>query len=81
MVDKPIEQIENSAGDDFEAGAYWRILEATGTPLDDYIMEVDGVLFRAPTTAEEEHKNADFDGRPKEQNFGESFDRKAFVGN
>ena len=56
-------------------------MEATGPPLDDSIMEVDGVLFRAPTTTEEEHKNADFDGRPKKQNFGELFDHKAFIGN
>ena len=44
LVDKPIEQIENSAGDGFEAGAYWRLLEATSPPLDDSIMEVDGVI-------------------------------------
>ena len=81
LVDKPIEQIENSAGDGFEAGAYWRLLEATGPPLDDSIMEVDGVLFRAPTTTEEEHKNADFDGRPKKKKIGELFDCEAFVGN
>ena len=81
LVDRPTEQMENSAGDGFEAGAYWRLLEATGPPLDDSIMEVDGILFRAPTTTEEEHKNADFDERPKKRNFGESFDREPFVGN
>ena len=60
LVDTPTEQIENSTGDGFEAGTYWRLLEATGPPFDDSIMEVDGVLFRAPTTTEEEHKKGNF---------------------
>ena len=80
LADASVDQIQNNAGDGFEAGAYWRFLEATGPPLDDSIMEVDGVSFRAATTTKEEH-NANFDDRPKKRNFGELFDREPFVGN
>ena len=43
-------------------------------------MEGDGVLFRTPTTNEEEH-NADFDEHSKKRNFGESFVCKPFAEN
>ncbi len=78
LVDLSIDQIQNNAGDDFEACAYWRLLEATGPPLDDSIMEVDDVPFKALTTTKEEHNAND---RPKKRIFGESSNREPFVGN
>ena len=80
LTDRPTDEMVNTADDGFEPGAYWRLLEADGPPLDESIMEVDGVSFRPPTTTEEEH-NAECNERPKKRNFNEIFERESFVTN
>ena len=43
LIDRPTDEIQNTADDGFEPSAYWRLLEANGPSLDESIMEVDGV--------------------------------------
>lgn len=57
-------EIENSSGDMFEPGAYWRELEQAGHDIDDSIMNVEGTTHRALATILEEHA-AVFADRPK----------------
>ena len=66
VQDRPAEVADNSAGKDFDPGAYWKLLEPDGEEVDESIMNVDGVNFRAPTVPEAEH-NIEFDRRPKKK--------------
>ena len=69
----PVEEIENSAGGVFHPGAYWKELEQAGPDMDDSIMNVEGISFRAPTTTAKEHA-AVFMDLPKKRNDDETFD-------
>lgn len=33
LIDRPTNEIENTADDSFEPGAYWKLLEAEGPPF------------------------------------------------
>ena len=78
VQDRPPEVADNSAGKDFDPGAYWKLLEPDGEEVDESIMNVDGVNFRAPTVPEAEH-NVEFDRRPKKKSYNITFDRLPFV--
>ena len=52
---RPENEVANHAGDGFDGCAYWELLEADGGDIDESVMEVDGIRFRAPT--EDEHVN------------------------
>ena len=67
----------NDTGDGFAPGTFWKLLEPEPSTLDDSIMNIDGVHFRAPTTTEEEHKS-NFCDRPKKRNYKQIFDRIPF---
>ena len=70
--------MQNSAGNDFHPAAYWKEIDPSGDDIDEFIMNVDGMRFRAPTTTEEEHE-ADFSNPPKEINYADTFDRSPFT--
>ena len=78
LVDRPAHESANNAGNDFEGGAYWQLIDPEGSELDEYFMEVEGIRFRAPTTTEEEH-NANHPDRPKKRNYSQMFDLMPFV--
>ena len=64
IEERPDDEVENIAGDGFNGNAYWKYIEQTGAEIDELVMEVEGINFRAPTTSEAEH-NSDFHDRPK----------------
>ena len=74
----PLAEIENSAGDMLHSGAYWKELEQAGPDMDDSIMNVEGISFRAPTTTAKEHATIFMD-RPKNRNYEETFNRVPFT--
>ena len=76
LENRPDHEVANNAGDGFDGGAYWELLEADGGEVDESVMEVDGIRFRAPT--EEEHISNHPD-QPKKQNYSHQFDRSPFV--
>ena len=76
--DRPVAEANNSAGEAFQPGAYWKLLEQAGPEVDESVMNVDGVRFRAPTTPAEEHASA-FAEKPKKRNYSEMFDRRPFI--
>ena len=78
LTDRPDDEVANNAGDGFDGGAFWQLLEPEGPELDESCMEVDGVIFRAPTTTELEH-NSNYPDRPKKRNYSATFDRSPFV--
>ena len=78
LTDRPDDEVANNAGDGFDGGAFWQLLEPEGPELDESCMEVDGVRFRAPTTTELEH-NSNHPDRPKKRNYSATFDRSPFV--
>ena len=55
MEDRPDQVTDNTAGDQFEPGAYWKLLETSEEVIDESIMNVEDSNFRAPTMPEEEH--------------------------
>ena len=70
--------MNNSAGEAFQPGAYWKLLEQAGTEVDESVINVDGVSFRAPITPAKEHASA-FTEKPKKRNYDETFDRRPFI--
>ena len=66
LKNQPDHEVANNAGDGFDGGAYWELLEADGGEVDESVMEVDGIRFRAPT--EEEHISNHPD-QPKKRNY------------
>ena len=78
IQDLPLADIENSAGDVFHPGAYWKELYKAGLDMENSIMNVEGVSFRAPTIMDEEHAEVFMD-LPKKQNYEETFDRAGFT--
>ena len=67
------EHAANVAGDEFEPGSYWKLLEQDGDIVEDEL-EFNGEQFRAPTAPVGEI------GKVLKQNYKESFDRGAFTG-
>ena len=59
--------MQNSAGNDFHPTDYWKEIHPSGDDIDESIMNVDGMRFRAPNTTTEEHE-ADCANRPKKRN-------------
>lgn len=78
VADRPAVEVENTAGPDFHPSAYWKEMSPDGDDIDESIMNVDGIQFRAPTTSAEEH-NAQNPNRPKKRNYAEIFDRSPFT--
>ena len=78
MTDRPDDEVANNAGDGFDGGAFWQLLEPEGPELDESCMEVDGVRFRAPAITELEH-NSNYLDRPKKRNYSATFDCYPFV--
>ena len=66
VVDQPAVDVENTAGTDFHPSAYWKEIDPDGEDIDESIMNVDGIQFRAPTTSAEEH-DAQYTNRPKKK--------------
>ena len=58
--------VENTAGTDFHPSSYWKEIDTDGEDIDESIMNVDGIQFRAPTTSAEEH-DAQYANRPKKE--------------
>ena len=52
MEDRPGQVTDNAAGDQFEPGAYWKLVETSGEVIDESIMNVEYGNFRAPTMPE-----------------------------
>ena len=50
IEDRPATEVQNSAGNDFHLTAYWKEIDPSGDDIDESIMNVDGMRFRAPTT-------------------------------
>ena len=73
-----VAEIENSTGDVFHFGAYWKELEQAGPDMDDSIMNVEGVSFRAPTTTAKDYA-ALFMNLPNKHNYEETFYQAAFT--
>ena len=63
MEDRPTQVTDNATRDQFEPGAYQKLLETTGEVIYESIMNVEERKFRAPTMPEEEH-NISFSGKP-----------------
>ena len=78
IEDRPAVEVQNSAGNDFHPTAYWKEIPSSGDDIDELIMNVDGMRFRAPTTTTEEHE-ADCANRTKNRNYAETFDRSPFT--
>ena len=78
LADRPVEESNNSAGDAFHPGAYWKLLEPSGPAVNEAEMTIDGVRFREPTMPAEEHE-LNRDDRPKKRNYSEIFDRAPFT--
>ena len=67
----------NQADPTFDAGSYWKMLDADGEVIDETRnMVIDGVEFHAPTVPEGE-STADY---AKKQNYLLQFDRDVFTG-
>ena len=71
LQDCPVAKIENNAGDVFHPSAYWKELEQAGPDMDELIMKVKRVRFRAPTTTADEHATVLAD-LPKKRNYNEN---------
>ena len=68
MSKRPLVEVANTAGDGFQPGAYREEITADGEFIDESVMKVNGVSFRAPTTGEAEHTaSATFEDRPKKK--------------
>ena len=78
LAARPVEESDNSAGDAFHPGAYWKLLEPSGPAVNESEMTIDGVRFREPTMPAEEHE-LNRDDRPKKRNYSEIFDRAPFT--
>ena len=50
IEDLPAVEVQNSAGNDFHPTAYWKEIDPSGDDIDELIMNVDGMRFRAPKT-------------------------------
>ena len=79
LAARPDHEAANNAGNGFDGGAYWHLIEQGNEEIDESIMEVDGIRFREPTATEAEHV-AQHPDRPKKRNYSEQFDRPPFVG-
>ena len=53
IEDQQSAEVQNSAGNDFHPICYWKEIYPSGDDIDEAIMNVDGILFRAPTTTAE----------------------------
>ena len=78
IEDRPAVEVQNSAGNDLHPTDYWKEIHPSGDDIDESIMHVDEMRFRAPTTTTEEHE-ADCANRPKKRNYSETFDRSPFT--
>ena len=78
LADRPVEESNNSAGDAFHPGSYWKLLEPSGPAVNESDMTVGGVRFRDPTMPAEEHE-LNRNDRPKKRNYSEIFDRAPFT--
>ena len=78
IEDWPAVEVQNSAGNDFHPTAYWKEIHPSGDDIDESIMNVDEMWFKAPTTTTGEHE-ADCSNRPKKRNYDETFDRSPFT--
>ena len=50
---RPDLEVQNSAGNDFHPTDYWKETHPSGDEIDESIMNVYGMRFRAPTTTTE----------------------------
>ena len=75
---RPAVEVQNIAGNEFHPTAYWKDIDPSGDDIDESIMNVDGMRFRAPTTTAEEHE-ADCANQPKKRNYAETSDRSPFT--
>ena len=75
---RPAVEVQNIAGNYFHPTAYLKELHPSGDDIDESIMNVDGMRFRALTTTTEEHE-ADFANRLKKRNYADTFDRSLFA--
>ena len=63
----------NIAGDEFDPGSYWKLLEPDGEIVED-VLDIRGERFRAPTSPEGEVSTT------VKQSYDEVFDRPPFTG-
>ena len=45
ISERPLAEVENNAGNGFQAGAYWESIDANGALIDESVMEINGVYF------------------------------------
>ena len=73
VKNRPIEEAEYNTRESFTLGAYWKLLEPTGPPIDDSVMNVAYILYFALTVPDQEHA-VDCDGLPTKRIYGENSD-------
>ena len=78
IEDRTAVKVQNSDVNDFHTTTYWKEIDPSADDIDESIMNVDGMRFRAPTTTSEEHE-ADCANRPKKKNYAETFNRSPFI--
>ena len=66
VTNRPAVEVENSAGTDFHPSAYWKEIDPNGEEIDEFIMDVDGHQFRAPTTSAGDHDGQYADASKRE---------------
>ena len=72
-----MEESNNSAGDTFHPGLYWKLIKPSGPAVNEYGMTIGGVRFREPTMLAEGHE-LNRDNRPKKV-YSEIFDGALFT--
>ena len=45
ISERPLAEVVNNDGNDFQAGAYWESIDANGALIDESVMEINGVYF------------------------------------
>ena len=76
---RPDLEVQKIAGNYFHPTAYWKEIHPSGDDIDESIMNVDVMRFRAMTTTTTEEHEADCANRPKNRNYAETFDRSPFT--
>ena len=59
-------EVNNSSGDAFNTGVYWKLLDQMGPDLDESMMEVEDICFKVPAIPAAEHV-VKFEDRTKKE--------------
>ena len=56
LSDRSVEEFNNSSGDAFHPGLYWKLLEPSGPTSNESEMTIGDVCFQDPSMIAEEHE-------------------------